>query len=226
MWLLGGGNIYKAGGGSKPDARIGEAPDVLVISGGFVDTIDCVGLGSILPRRAGPFFPMLANLALDNVDAIFESLESYPTGELLSEVKWRTLIANKTAIAHKEPPARYGNLFRHWRAEMKGKTIAPTDADIYHMVPEEYFLALREVTNQKLCRTRVGYVGLVPTPAQAGDHIYVFSGAIVPFVLRDSAERPGIFRMVGGCYIHGIMKGEAFNFPGWKEKNWKFLRLH
>jgi hypothetical protein len=202
---------------------MGDAPDVLIVSGGLVDTIDRVGLGPIIPRTGGPLLPMLANSALDNVDAIFETLSSYPTGESLFEVKWRTLIANKTAITHKEPPEWYGDLFRRWRDEIKGKTIAPSDKDIYAMAPEEYFLALSCVSNQKLCRTRGGYVGLVPTSAEVGDHVCVLSGGIVPFVLRDSAERLRMFHMVGGCYIHGIMKGEAFKFPHWQERS---LELH
>jgi hypothetical protein len=218
-----GPDIYKAGGNSKPNAQMGDALDVLIVSGGLVDTIDCVGLGPIIPREAGHFLPMLANSALDNADAIFETLSSYPTGESLFEVKWRTLIANRTAITYQEPLERYGDLFRVWRDELKGKTYAPRDEDIYTMAPEELFHALSSVSSQKLCRTRSGYVGLAPTSAEAGDHICVLSGGIVPFVLRDSAERPGMFRMVGGCYIHGIMKGEAFNFPHWQEKS---LELH
>jgi hypothetical protein len=29
--------------------------------------------------------------------------------------------------------------------------------------------------------------------------------------------------MIGGCYIHGMMKGEALQFPHWQEKD---LKLH
>jgi hypothetical protein len=215
--------IYKAGGISKPNARMGDAPDVLIVSGGLIDIIDYVGLGPIIARTGGPLLSMLADSALENIDTIFETLSSYPTGEPLFEVKWRTLIANKTAYTHMEPPEWYGDLFRVWRDGIKGNTIAPKDQDIYARAPEEYFIALSCVSSQKLCRTRGGYVGLVPTSAEAGDHVCVLSGGIIPFVLRDSAERPGMFRMVGGCYIHGVMKGEALSFPLWREKS---LEVH
>jgi hypothetical protein len=165
---------------------------------------------------------MLANSALNNIDAIFETLTSYPTGEPLFEVKWRTLIGNRTAITHKEAPAWYGDLFRKWREEIRGKTIAPPDEDIHAMAPEEYFLGLSSLSNQKLCRTKGGYVGLVPTSAEVGDHICVLIGGIVPFVIRDSAKRLGMFQMVGGCYVHGIMKGEAFKLPHWQERSFEF----
>ncbi|KAE8445510.1 hypothetical protein EG329_013273 [Mollisiaceae sp. DMI_Dod_QoI] len=216
-------DIYKSGGDSRPNARIGDAPDVLIVSGGLVDTIDCVGIGPIMARTGGPLLPTLVNAALDNVDAIFETLSSYPTGESLFEIKWRTLIANKTPHTHGEAPEWYGDLFRRWRDEIKGMTVAPTEKDLYSVAPEEYFFALSYVSTQKLCRTRYGYVGLVPTSAEVGDHVCVLSGAIVPFVIRDSDERPGMFRMVGGCYVHGIMKGEAFELPHWRERS---LELH
>jgi hypothetical protein len=215
-------DIYKAGGYSKPNARMGDKSDVLIVSGGLFDTIDCVGIGSIIPRAGGALLPMLANSALNNVDAIFETLTSYPTGEPIFEVKWRTLIGNQTAITHKEAPAWYGDLFRKWREEIRGKTIASTDEDIYAIAPEEYFLGLCRLSNQKLCRTKGGYVGLVPTSTEVGDHICVLIGGIVPFVIRDSAKRLGMFQMVGGCYVHGIMKGEAFKLPHWQERSFEF----
>jgi hypothetical protein len=36
----------------------------------------------------------------------------------------------------------------------------------------------------------------------------ILYGASVPFVLRKSSE---VFELIGECYIHGIMHGEAFN---------------
>ena len=214
---------YKAGGNSTPKARMGDEYDVLIVSGGLVDTIDCVGIGPVMSRTGGPLLPMMANQVLNNVDEIFETLTSYPTGESLFEVKWRTLIGNKTSTTYKEPPAYYGNLYRTWREEIKGKALALTDEQLNAIAPQEYFYALCSVSNSKLCKTRGGYVGLVPTSAEVGDHVSVLPGGIVPFVLRDSAERPGMFRMVGGCYIHGIMQGEALKFPHWHERR---LKLH
>lgn len=117
---------------------MGCAPDILVVSSGLVNTIDCVGLGPIISITGSRFLPMLANLVLDDVDAIFETFPSYPTGESLFEVKWRTLIANKTAITDKEPLKWYRDLFRKWRDEIREKPIiALTDNDICAIVPDE-----------------------------------------------------------------------------------------
>lgn len=47
--------------------------------------------------------------------------------------------------------------------------------------------------------------------AAVGDSICVFGGS-VPFVLRDvclSRPQKRHFRLLGECYVHGIMNGEA-----------------
>ncbi|KAF9874732.1 ankyrin and het domain protein [Colletotrichum karsti] len=53
------------------------------------------------------------------------------------------------------------------------------------------------------------YVGMVPDGTEAGDEIWVVKGCNAPFVLRRSAEREGMRRIVGTAYVHGIMEGEA-----------------
>lgn len=57
------------------------------------------------------------------------------------------------------------------------------------------------------------YIGIGPTEVQAGDLIYILLGATIPYVLRPipSADRPNTFTLVGGCYIEGIMAGEAIS---------------
>lgn len=45
-----------------------------------------------------------------------------------------------------------------------------------------------------------------------GDVIAVFYGCEVPFLLR--AAGGDCYKLVGNCYVHGIMYGEALGFPG------------
>jgi hypothetical protein len=49
----------------------------------------------------------------------------------------------------------------------------------------------------------------VPLLAEAGDQIYVLNGGAVPFVLRKGKRLLNGRRLVGECYIHGLMNGEA-----------------
>ncbi|KAF4624308.1 hypothetical protein G7Y89_g13865 [Cudoniella acicularis] len=57
--------------------------------------------------------------------------------------------------------------------------------------------------------TQKGYMGLTPPKAQVGDLICIFFGASTPFVVREIED--GYFRLVGECYVHGLMDGEAMD---------------
>lgn len=53
-------------------------------------------------------------------------------------------------------------------------------------------------------------VGLFPLAAQEGDKIFILEGGFTPFLLRP-VEGDGTFKLVGECYVHGIMKGEVWD---------------
>lgn len=65
-----------------------------------------------------------------------------------------------------------------------------------------------------LCVTEKGYVGLVPPNTAIGDSIVLIRGAVVPFILRDSKDKESqsFNTLVGECYVHGIMHGEAWSW--------------
>lgn len=63
------------------------------------------------------------------------------------------------------------------------------------------------IENRRLCVTHAGRLGLVPSTACEGDEILVFGGAITPFVVRKNED--GSHRLVGDCYVRGLMHGEA-----------------
>jgi hypothetical protein len=53
---------------------------------------------------------------------------------------------------------------------------------------------------------RKGNIGLVPTNAKVGDVVAVFTGGLIPIILRPES---GHYTFVGDAYVHGIMDGEA-----------------
>lgn len=61
---------------------------------------------------------------------------------------------------------------------------------------------------RRMARISEGYIGLVPARTQPGECVWLLKGGNVPFVVRDEN---GTKRLVGEAYIHGIMKGEAFD---------------
>ena len=61
--------------------------------------------------------------------------------------------------------------------------------------------------NRCLIITDKGYVGLSPSMTEAGDVVAILEGAETPFILRPTADE-GVFRLLGDCYLHGVMHGE------------------
>ena len=60
-------------------------------------------------------------------------------------------------------------------------------------------------------KTREGYIGLAPQTAVPGDHVCILLGCSTPILLRPAPNNQ--FQVVGECYVHGLMNGEAFLGP-------------
>ena len=74
---------------------------------------------------------------------------------------------------------------------------------------------LGDMCNHRKCFiTEKGYFGLGPLAIQEGDLCCVLFGARVPFIVR-STRTAGHYRLVGECFAHGLMRGEATR--AWRE---------
>jgi hypothetical protein len=62
--------------------------------------------------------------------------------------------------------------------------------------------------SRTFARTEQGYLAMMPVEARVGDAIAICQGGKVPLLLRQNAG--GKLRLLGGCYIHGIMSGEQY----------------
>lgn len=65
--------------------------------------------------------------------------------------------------------------------------------------------------------------GIAPNVVQQGDVVHIFHGGVVPFITRKSEEREGTYRLVGQCYIWGMMQGEGTIY---EELDQETVRLH
>lgn len=67
------------------------------------------------------------------------------------------------------------------------------------------------LVNRRVGVTDGGYLGAFPDSVQRGDVVCVLRGCHVPLVLRPVGEGQGEgrFEVLGECYVHGIMNGEA-----------------
>lgn len=66
--------------------------------------------------------------------------------------------------------------------------------------------------NRLVFITENGFYGIGPPLLKEGDCVAVFEGVIVPYCLRlvENKENKG-HKLVGVCYVHGIMRGEVFD---------------
>lgn len=62
-----------------------------------------------------------------------------------------------------------------------------------------------------IARTNGKLLCLVPRITVAGDYIVIFKGGEIPFVVREEAPGTQRWKLVGRCYVHGIMYGAAFD---------------
>lgn len=68
--------------------------------------------------------------------------------------------------------------------------------------------SLRFTKRRRFAMTHKGYYALVPAEANPGNHIAILRGGNWPFVLYAQEQS---WKLVGECYVHGIMNGEAFD---------------
>ena len=67
---------------------------------------------------------------------------------------------------------------------------------------------LATTLDRRFFRTTKGYIGMGPRPLQKGDVVALFKGGMVPLVIRSLEDK---WELVGDCYVHGIMHGEAYS---------------
>jgi hypothetical protein len=68
--------------------------------------------------------------------------------------------------------------------------------------------SLRYGLKRRFATTRKGYYALVPEKAAIGDTVAIMKGGNYPFVLHAQGQN---WSLVGECYVHGVMNGEAFD---------------
>jgi len=67
-----------------------------------------------------------------------------------------------------------------------------------------------------------GYIGLGPKITRAGDIVCVVFGYYNPVVLR---PQEGYYQLIGICYLHGTMQGEAVDMMKRGELQSEMLEL-
>ncbi|KAK0109539.1 hypothetical protein ONS95_002226 [Cadophora gregata] len=224
IWAPVDNNSYKAGGDLLPNIRISQNPNVLLVSGSRVDTISQLGMDAssiISPTTTDIFILREFFASADDVIGPDSSKVYPPTGENMDEVYWRTLIANK-GMNSAEATSEYALQYEECRRFFDTNTLESlTSVEQLLSLNLYYGCVASLLATSRVCKTVNGFVGVVPIGAGVGDLVAVFAGGAMPFVLRPTEEIEGGFRLLGGCYMHGLMRGEAVQSPLWKEEEFE-----
>jgi hypothetical protein len=81
-------------------------------------------------------------------------------------------------------------------------------------------LAQKTLQGRSFFLSAKGYVGIGPDDMEEGDVVAILYGARTPFVLRQTQDQSA-WSLLGDCYVHGIMGGEALNMKRRADRKFK-----
>ena len=232
---------FSASGPQHAKIRCFPDTDELIVEGYAVDIIESISESSNVQQEWVKYFI--------EIDAMVDSAALSPVRDSREDLKWKVPIAGalypKVAVSGGlDLRSSYAALRSYINDNQKGKVIAKTGysvndnahptadvmapdhmaADSFQRKSASYIAALQDTLHGwRFIVTKKGYVGVVPNMARIGDVIAILKGGRVPFILQESVVRPGAFRLVGECYVHGLMNGEGLSLQGVVERE---FRLH
>ncbi|KAF7949122.1 hypothetical protein EAE96_008291 [Botrytis aclada] len=175
--------------------------------------------------------PQNGNKSLLKLWTFISTSKHYPTSHTVFHAFWQTLVGSKTDSGRLPCPNSFAEIISllldastGQAPSLAGQTYSPRQqkppgkgrlelANLAQRVPGQAFQELREamkfvLKNRRWGITSKGYFGLFPRYAEKDDIVYVMDGCDVPYLLRE-VDGEGRFRLVGECYVFGIMDGEA-----------------
>ena len=142
----------------------------------------------------------------------------YVRGESMAEALCRTLCANAFSERY-EPPDPNHLEFQLTLGNFLKMTESPSEPSKQTLLDSLPYLdgAYAAMFGRVFFTTEAGFIGLAPKAARKGDQVHILLGCQSPMLLRP--EDTSTFSVIGECYIHGLMDGEAFLGP--LPRNWK-----
>ena len=212
---------FSAAGETVPVVVLTPDPDVLGMFGMPVDSIESYADSIPLPIEGY----IGHDKAVLNQPLVWEqnwldfarASQPYPTNEDIEDVYWQTIIFGVDS-EWKRADKSFGKKLTLWRRYISSmaSSSGPADEASYEGF-DKFGAALRHgIFSMRLGRTSKGYLGLFPISSQKDDVVVVIFGGDVPFVLRRLPN--GRLRLVGECYVHGLMTGEALTGLGVRQE--------
>jgi hypothetical protein len=171
-------------------------------------------IGACLPRASGGIVWREA-LHMAGWDEQSDELDSAP------EKLWRTLVADRSPDGS-PPKSWYQRACLYTLAQTSSTGVLDTSALIRSGGPSimvEFLERVQSVVWNRKFFTTIGrnLFGLGPDGLQNGDAVAVLYGCSVPVILRPVENRMH-YKLVGECYIHGLMDGQAVTDPNLRDE--------
>ncbi|KAF4636998.1 hypothetical protein G7Y89_g1094 [Cudoniella acicularis] len=221
---LSNGTLYYSSKQGVPCSAAGRFSEPQVYSSVDGDMLEIQGLHfdevAVMSNSANNLDTLQIYLAEVN-----QMIDSFPPKMPRSELKWRVPIVDaklpevviSTAVNMHSSYKALAILIKEGCAlsvpgpshntSMQSKSTVFSNGDkALHTKAQNYINALQ--TNLREWRfiiTKKGRASIVPKHAQVEDKISIFNGGGVPFLLRKSGTIEGEYRLVGECYVHGVM---------------------
>ena len=223
-------NAHRAHGNSSPKLEVFGDHPILKIHGVEIDTITQCSRS----LRAKEFHAETARGERESaieylwhricLKGQFNLTDSYPNGQEALFALMQTVSNACVQVATREEIAYHDIPKSRWleeHATYLAKALVCSDA----MCPKLHQLAERVAgahegedwsraangasRNRKFARTEMGYYVLGPKVMEEDDIVCVLFGGKMPFCLRPWRDQ---YLLVGECYVHGFMNGEAIEF--------------
>jgi Heterokaryon incompatibility protein (HET) len=210
--------------------RMGKTDDTLIVSGKVFNCLSMVGeshwIESVHEDSGPSWFDMHLGF-IDECDSFLSRLPKYPTGESPEILLRKLLACNRIWKPNSDLGMDHGAQYRRFRSLLEDlrttPAMPPSSGRYDHAVLQMNGMMWYHIKNRRLCLTKNGYIGMVPLSAEVGDVICVVYGSQVPFVFRPCKDIKGAYRLVGKCYIQGIMDGESKHIKDLEEKEFKLV---
>ena len=229
---------YNAHGQTQVSMHFGADETILKAKALLFDTVKGIGIVEVANKEPWE----AAAACVEEVDQIWQVLgERYPTGETRDIVKCGTLLMNRQVACDEPAPKAYlvwYEAFKCVYAMCTAEPDSPAPSKASHGDVKDLLTALGRpfgevhidfVTSMGIefgttvlsrsqglhrATTSKGFLCQVLPQVQVGDVIAVFHGCEVPYILRPREWNQS--QLIGGCYVHGIMYGEALEMEGAK----------
>lgn len=213
--VAGDSPIYKTSGNTRPSLRQSTDEDALILRGILFDKVKvCSGKSGHLFHgvNRGPIYDCLSLVKSSKVSR-------YKSENDRSRAFLRTLVAD--FVHGKRATESDVRALDDWVMLKQDHPGVEELSDRVKLTANLVEAVSAARNGRQFFMSEKGYMGLAPITTKAGDAVCILFGGQVPFILRERDDFG--HSMIGDCYVHGIMNGEAIGNTRNKRNTVEFI---